>query len=511
MSEIDPRAAAEQQSATQKIRHILAWLDSPRANRLSDEFADQLQYLQALSLCPATPQQRTAALDAFYNRILATTEDLIPTLTEHLPPLPRKHKTLLRNAQETLLAFAQALLNSIDAVNTHLVRGLGQPTETILWRAAHMLYRHYLLSALIAAPAGREIWLELHRTFTLAQNLKLTDLRPGPGGQTLLDAYLTPILLACALPTSLNAREVLFVAHYLSLTSELADPPEETVSGFLIDPGRDAPCQPADRKKSASADPDVRLAFSFKRLSARILTEASALANGIAPEHLGLPEFAGTASGRHLLRRLSDRWRTPAKRRFPRRRQGYRCQIIGGLPALTELFRSPDTPPLPEAQWMIINESPDGYAVMHVTGDMGQLAVGDIAALRSETGTHWQICVVRWVQSAHSEHFEAGLQILAGSAKTATLIPCNQGLEPPRYTVLLLPAVPHLHDLQTVIAPGDSLPDEPSRFLLLIESEKIEIREMCSTVLDERNEHFAAFSIQDDENELSSLADAQPH
>ena len=160
---------------------------------------------------------------------------------------------------------------------------------------------------------------------------------------------------------------------------------------------------------------------------------------------------------------------------------------------------------------MIINESPDGYAVMHVTGDMGQLAVGDIAALRSETGTHWQICVVRWVQSAHSEHFEAGLQILAGSAKTATLIPCDQGLEPPRYTVLLLPAVPHLHDLQTVIAPGDSLPDEPSRFLLLIESEKIEIREMCSTVLDERNEHFAAFSIQDDENELSSLADAQPH
>ena len=489
----------DQTSTAPRIGKILAWFDTPRAERLSEEIANLQQQLDALISCAAPPQQRLTALDAFYQRIIDDLEQATPTLTSTPPPLSRKQKALLRSVQDTLLTFAHALLDSLDSVNTHLVRGLGQPAERSLRRAAHILYRHYLLSALVAAPAGRDLWLELHRTFNLAQNLHLAEARPEPEGQSIRDAYLTPILLSCALPASLNAYEVRFVAQYLAQSSQLADPPDETVPAFRIDPSRDSPFQAADRKQPAADDTAESLQLSFRRLCARLVAQESAIANGIPPEQLGLPVFAATPPGRQLMRKLAVRWNAPAKRRFPRRRQGYRCQIISGLETLIKTLHQQDAPSPHDAQWMVINESPDGCAIMHVSGKTGDLSVGDIAAIRTETGTNWQICLVRWIQSEHSEHFEAGLQILAASGTPATLIRHEQRADTSPQGVIILPAIPPLRETQTLIAPAGCLPETPSRFLLLIERNNLEIREMCSTSLDECSDHFDAFSIEDDE------------
>lgn len=489
----------DQASTTPRISKILAWFDAPRAERLSDEFANLQEQLTALLSCAASPQQRLTALDAFYQRIIDDLEQATPALTNTPPPLSRKQKALLRSVQDTLLSFAHALLGSLDSVNTHLVRGLGQPAERSLWRAAHILYRHYLLSALVAAPAGRDLWLTLHRTFSLAQNLHLADTRPAPECQSIRDAYLTPILLACALPASLNAYEVRFVAQYLDQSSQLADPPDETVPAFRIVASRDTPFLPADRKQPAADDTTQDLQLSFRRLCARLMAQESAIANGISPEQLGLPVFAATATARQLMRKLAIRWNAPAKRRFPRRRQDYRCQIICGLNTLLETLRQPDATTPHDAQWMVINESPDGCAIMHISGTTGDLCVGDIAAIRTESGTNWQICLVRWIQSEHSEHFEAGLQILAASGTPATLIRHEQSTDTSPHSVIILPAIPPLRDTQTLITPAGCLPEAPSRFLLLIEKDNLEIREMCSTSLNECSEHFDAFSIEHDE------------
>jgi hypothetical protein len=77
---------------------------------------------------------------------------------------------------------------------------------------------------------------------------------------------------------------------------------------------------------------------------------------------------------------------------------------------------------------MVTNESPDGYALMHMSGQTDDVRIGDIIALQAvdeQTGMSqaWHICIIRWAISENPEHIELGLQILAPSATAVELAP----------------------------------------------------------------------------------------
>ncbi|EKE16563.1 MAG: hypothetical protein ACD_10C00912G0001, partial [uncultured bacterium] len=64
---------------------------------------------------------------------------------------------------------------------------------------------------------------------------------------------------------------------------------------------------------------------------------------------------------------------------------------------------------------MVTNESPDGYALMHISGNTNGLHVGDIIALQAlgehvETPAAWHVCLIRWAISENPEHIELGLE-----------------------------------------------------------------------------------------------------
>ena len=59
-----------------------------------------------------------------------------------------------------------------------------------------------------------------------------------------------------------------------------------------------------------------------------------------------------------------------------------------------QLFQT-SSAPSEVSNWMVVNESPDGYAIMHVSGKAGAITVGDVVALRTETGNNWQLCIIR--------------------------------------------------------------------------------------------------------------------
>ena len=485
------------------IARLQGWLRTPRAPHDSDEYANQLQHLQALGECAATLPQRMAVLDALYLRLHAALDGTAATLTTLPLPLPRKQKLTLRAAQDCLLNLARALLGSLSehsprhGLGVHFAHNLGHPPELVLWRALRCLGRHFQLSALVAAPAGHDLWRELHHVFQRAQALDLLDTHPDPDGQSLADTYFATILHACAQPTSLSVEENRCVADLLAHSRGLIDPEGESPPTFILDLARDAPAFSAFRPPPDLAIP---FAFSCKRLCARLRVQEAALTRGIGARALELPGFAETPSGRSLLRRLASRWNSPAKRRFPRRRQGYRGQLLAGLDALRELFRHAANHPPPSTQWMIINESPDGYAAMHVSGDTGNFAAGDIAALRTETGDRWQLCIVRRVESAHPEHIEVGLQILPGDAAPASLIrPASSDTPTERHAVLLLPPIPPLRNSALLVAPNHALPDAPCEFLLVTERHNLEIREMRSLGCEERNARIALFHIENDQ------------
>jgi hypothetical protein len=138
---------------------------------------------------------------------------------------------------------------------------------------------------------------------------------------------------------------------------------------------------------------------------------------------------------------------------------------------------------------------------MHVSGKTGKLRVGDITAIRTESGNDWQICLVRWALSENPEHLELGLQILAARAVPAILaLPSgNRNSENSHgrlLPVLILPEVPMLRPTETLIAPSGKLADHHDKFTLVIDQENIEVREVRATRLDEQTDSVVVFSIQ---------------
>jgi hypothetical protein len=174
--------------------------------------------------------------------------------------------------------------------------------------------------------------------------------------------------------------------------------------------------------------------------------------------------------------------------------------LCAGLGNLWTLFQDGDAALVETSSWMVTNESPDGYAVMHVSGKTGTMSVGDVTAIRTESGEDWQICIVRWALSENQEHLEFGLQILATHAVPAFLaVPANADADDSRrLSVLILPEIPALRATEMLVVPSGALNNQRKNFVLVVEKDNLEVREMRSTHLDERNSQIEVFSIEPD-------------
>jgi hypothetical protein len=263
---------------------------------------------------------------------------------------------------------------------------------------------------------------------------------------------------------------------------------------FWIDPDKDYPAHALIRKMP---DPELRLLYFCCDQAAEIVwKDRKALAAGQLPPpdtQLRLP-----VSTDGVLRRLQRLWGQPMKRRFPRRRQSYRANLCIGLENLRQLVTQ-SNPIAEPGKWMVINESPDGYALMHVTGETTELRVGDIVAIqatgdRSEPGTTWQVCIIRWAMSENPEHLEIGLQVLSSRAIAAKITSKHHGAGD-KVPALILPATPPLRPNHAVVVPTGTLPQNPGRLVALPDINPADAIEMDTTALDEQNSLIEIFGV----------------
>ena len=84
--------------------------------------------------------------------------------------------------------------------------------------------------------------------------------------------------------------------------------------------------------------------------------------------------------------------------------------LRGGEPAKVSRDATPIT------DWMVLNESPSGFALMHVAGTIEDMAPGDALGLRTAPGRPWNIGLIRWARSDNPEHFELGLEMISPTA-----------------------------------------------------------------------------------------------
>jgi hypothetical protein len=495
-----PATSDDETLALIDLRAILDWLATPPAAKAEEELAPLHAHLTALREAQTAPHQRHKVLDLLYTRAHGVVQQLLPDLTSVSLPLSRRIRHTVRGMQDLLLTVAEDYLNTLSDLDEHLIKGLRRPPELTLWRALDALACHLLISNHVASPAGVGIWQRLHRTYTLATERHLEDEVVRGTEGTLQALYLRTLLLACAQPASFSSREIDLVVEYINRFGTrakfLSTPTEISAAEgiFWIDPDRDAPPTASSRRPV----PEGALCFSCAPLSDLLDEQVMALEGGLNPADIDLPASAATPVGHGVLRRLAHYWGHAGKRRFPRRRQNYRAVLCVGLQALWQLFHDEQTQIGELTSWMVTNESPDGYALMHVSGKTTRLAAGDVVAIRTEILSDWQICIVRWALSENPEHLELGLQILATQATPALLAAPAGDAEGENQPVLILPKFAPMRKTEALVAPTGTAQRGTGKLVLLVEQENLEIREMLATHLDEQTSSIEVIAIESD-------------
>ena len=475
-----------------------AWLDAPRSSSVAEDFTALRNHLRTAHALDLPLQQRTEILDRFYVRCMATVQVLRQSLVDVPLPVPGKIRQTIRSMQEMLDILARSLVELADGIDS-LKRGTPapMPLDLVLWRSLYTISRHLIIAGLTAAPPNSGAWRQLHQVYDHAWMRKLHRNTPDGATRSLQDVYYTAVLLGSAQPTSFTSVEVDFLDSYLErisnqidLNSDGSDP---VVGTFWIDPNCDSPAVPCVRRLPTPGIP-VRY-FSCERLSALLKIQLAKLEAGSTSEQVNLPKFAATTAGLGVLQRVIRYWGAPGKRRLQRRRQNYRGELCIGLNNICLLFQKADDS-AKLSNWMITSESPDGYTVMHTSGKTGPVRGGDVAALRTEHSSNWQLCIIRRALSENLEHLELGLQILSVRAFTARLALPSETGKTVCLPALFLPPTPSLRPEETLVLPSGTLANRPKDLVLIIEKDNVELREISAKYSEEQNSQIEIYAIE---------------
>lgn len=487
-------------SSEANIKSILEWLALAHG-RAGAEDADQLHHqLLLLRETPAPNTQRLKILDLLFSQAERIAKAEVPGLHELSLPISRKIRQRVRTLLDLLETLTQDYFNTLAELFDPEGLSASRTPHTSLRRAMHTIAWQVRITQFIAAPTPIGLWQQLHAAFRTARRLGLEDF-PGPnGGPSIRRIYASILLAAIAQPASFSSEELEFIGEYITNCTPdvelLENPPLDSQGIFWIDSDKDFPAHALIRR-IPSPEAQV-LYFSCDAVAELALKHHAELVQGIPSDFLKLPAFADSHTGPGVLLRLAHLWGHPTKRRFPRRRQSYRANLCSGLSNLWRLIRSPEHP-TELSEWMVTNESPDGYALMHMSGHTADIRVGDIVALQateehSGTSTAWHVCIIRWAISENPEHIELGLQMLAPKA-IAVEIAYPYELESTKVAALILPPTPPLRPSQSLVVPTGLLKENARRIVVLVEEDNLQIHELQTTRLCEQTNTIEIFSV----------------
>ena len=464
-------------SESNSVREIEHWLTRASGLPPAEEIQAIRRHLQSLVSASLPAVQRQRLTDGLHARTCGVIDALMPRLFNVRLPISNNTRQTVRSMQEALESLARL---GFDIVETSVRQPvtLATPVEISLSQIIEALGRHVVLANLIAAPVGPGIWFNLHRAYLTIRLHRAEKLVP-PGARTDLQTAYARTLIAGSLPSSaLTANEWAFLHRFLADSC----PPlavidsvgaGATEAALWIAPEQDMTPVIVDRRPPA--DGTLALYVPYGQLLAEIKHALSALVQGNQSPAF-LPADTSARTARIALRRLRDHLSSPRKRRFPRRRQGYRASLCVGFEDICLLLKTRTTTSELTSEWMIVNESPGGYAAMHVSGRPSKAQVGDLVAMRREGENHWSISVVRWALSENPEHLEFGLEELSPRAISGHMATPGH-LQDGHLLALLLPALPPLRQEDALAFSPASRPAKEKLHVFVSDGEKAEVRE----------------------------------
>ena len=393
--------------------------------------------------------------------VLGYAEHLLPRLDAALAsgtlPLSIQTRNAAGTAEELLteLAYSYKLLLVEQSRRLFGFASSGRALLPVL-RAIQMLAQRLKLGYRMYATNPKAVWHELHELYQFALRRGLANRSLVDGGETPMSVYRGALLLAFAEPLKLMQGDLDRVAAWLDRFGNQATlgPAGQQKSGqglFLIKAQRDVPGY-ALSKRHHPVPQGHDLVLNTLPLAEHLLDQLARLSAGETAASLSLPAEADDPAFRDLMGRLVKHWGAVPNRRFTRLRTHARVEVCVGIRGIWEFLNSRGAAKAGNGEWMVTNESPRGFALMHVKGPIESIRVGEVVGLRTRESHTCHICVVRWVLSDNPEHLELGLEELAPTARPVS-IRKTRGAPQEAERVLLLPEVPSLNQAPAILAP----------------------------------------------------------
>jgi len=390
-------------------------------------------------------------------QVLTLLPELDSSLASGTLPLSSSSRSAAGIVEElvTELAYSYKLLLVEQARRLFGLASSGRAVLPVV-RAMQLLARRLTLGYRVYATNAKGVWLELHELYQFALRRGLAN-RSLPGeSDTPLSVYRDALLIAFAEPLKLMQGDLDRVTAWLERFGSLAiiGSAGQTRAGqgiFLVKPQRDVPGY-ALAKRHHPVPHGHDLVLSTLPAAEALLDQLAKLAAGEDAAAVGLPAEAAEPAFRDLMGRLVKHWGAVPNRRFTRLRTHARVEISVGIRGIWSFLNRQPSASRP-GEWMVTNESPRGFALLHVGGPIEEIRVGEVIGLRTRDSQTCHVCVVRWVLSDNPEHLELGLEELAPTARPVSLrtpgMPRPQESQP----VLLLPEVPALNQAPAILAP----------------------------------------------------------
>jgi len=414
----------------------LAWLALPPAADPLRDLVPLRNHLAAVDDMGVAPLQLLRILELVQPRVNVVNAALKPLLRETSLPVDRQLRTISQGLIDVHGGIAAAYDKVIREADCERLQSLRRNPTSLGALAIDNLAQQMEVALLISSPAPPDMWRNAQASYHWTMKATPHDSTLPEGANAVLCQFKTMLALAAAQPESFTPAELDFLLAYLrELATQVEFADALPASGaaetwYWVNDGRDQPPGAIVRRPPPAGGRNVF--FSCRELGRSALEHIERLGAGESPHTLGLDERAATPALRQALQRAAERWVLPPKRRMARRSSNSRVQVCTDLAALWRHQRGDarsgaNAAGITATDWMMLNESPGGLAIMHVSGNTGGIAAGAALAVQAAVDQPWGLWIVRWARSNNPEHLELGLELIATAAETVRLVRHNGG------------------------------------------------------------------------------------
>ncbi|MFO7189204.1 MAG: hypothetical protein DIU74_005910 [Pseudomonadota bacterium] len=441
---VPPQGERDEDRPVPEPQQVAKWLSQLRSQPAQKRARQIIAFLGPLNRRRMRVALRQSIGELVLTEARPVVAELGTVLDDGTVPLDQDARSNVQLADQLLkeLAYTYKLLLVEQARRLFGLASSGRAQLPAI-RAMQLLAERLVLSYRMYAMPPQGVWLELHTLYHFALRRGFAQKSIDGEDDTPLSVYRDALLLAFAEPLTLMRGDLDRVRTWIALYGQHAQLSavhrQQAAEGlFVVKNQRDLPGYALLKRHQPPPQPHDSL-LNTSPLSELLVEQLQRLQAGATLKELGLPETIGTFGLEDLLTRLARQWGNVPGRRYERLRTHTRVCVHVGIADIWQFLNGHMPARSADSQWIITNESPGGFALVHENGPLEPLRVGEVIGIRSQRDDNCHICVVRWLRTNGARRIELGVEEISPSARAASIRKLRDATARNPEPVLLLP------------------------------------------------------------------------